>query len=244
MRARHLQQPSERRAGCFEAASGGTLFLDEVAEIPLADQANLLRAIETRSVTRLGGSKPVAVDIRIVAATNRELREQVQQGLFRQDLLYRLDVLAIVVPALRDRPGDVGPLAERFLAELSASGARPGLSFSSEALAALARHGWPGNVRELRNVVERLALLSAGPVISDVEVLDVLYGRSLATVDLSRETDLKTLVEEVERTAIGRALSACGGNQTLAAERLGISRRTLIYRMQRYGISGPRADRG
>jgi len=234
---------SDRRAGCFEAASGGTLFLDEVAEIPLPDQANLLRAIESRTITRLGGTKPVTVDIRILAATNRDLREQAQQGLFRQDLLYRLDVLAIVVPALRDRPADVAPLATRFLGELSAAGKRPGLSFTSEAIAALTRHGWPGNVRELRNVVERLALLSAGPVISDVEVLDVLYGRSLATVDLSRETDLKSLVEEVERTAIGRALSACGGNQTLAAERLGISRRTLIYRMQRYGISGPRAGR-
>ncbi len=234
---------ADRRAGFFEAASGGTLFLDEVAEIPLADQAHLLRAIEGRVVTRLGGTKQLPVDIRVLAATNRDLREQVARGLFRQDLLYRLDVLTIVVPALRDRPGDIGPLARRFLADLSRAGGRPPVELSKAALSVLERHGWPGNVRELRNVIERLALLASSPVISDVEVLDVLYGRSLSAVDLQQETDLRSLLEAVERAAIGRALDSSGGNQTIAAARLGISRRTLIYRMQRYGFAGPRSGR-
>ncbi len=228
-----------RRAGLFETASGGTLFLDEIGEIPLADQAHLLRAIESRSITRLGGTERISLDIRILAATNRNLRELVQLGRFRQDLLYRLDVLTIVVPALRDRRGDIAPLVERFLAERARAGAEAPL-LSVGAISVLEQYNWPGNVRELRNVIERLALLSEGPEISELEAADMLYGEALPGVDLHAETDLKTLLSTVEHAAIERALRGCGGNQTLAAQKLGISRRTLIYRMRTHGIPGPR----
>jgi DNA-binding NtrC family response regulator len=230
----------ERRIGLFEAASGGTLFLDEVGEIPLVDQPRLLRAIEQRAVTRVGGVQETPVDIRIVAATNRDLEALVDQGLFREDLFFRLNVIAIFVPALRDRPGDVAPLARHFAERIVCSAGRSPVQLSVEAIGVLARHGWPGNVRELRNVVERAVLLASGPVVAPEDVLRILHTEAFSNtrLDLTGDVNLPALVEEVERLALLRALERSGRNQSLAAERLGISRRALIYKMQRYGIAG------
>jgi DNA-binding NtrC family response regulator len=228
----------DRRIGLFEAASGGTLFLDEVAEIPLMDQPRLLRALEQRAVTRVGGVKETPVDIRIVAATNRDLEELVAQGLFREDLFFRLNVIAIFVPALRDRPGDIAPLVRGFVERIVRSSGRGEVALSPEAVEVLARHGWPGNVRELRNVVERAVLLAAGPTVEPEDVLRILHAEAVPSLDLAGDVALKTLVEEVERLALVRTLERCGQNQSLAAERLGISRRALIYKMQRYQIAG------
>lgn len=234
---------SDQQIGLFEASSGGTLFLDEVAEIPLAEQARLLRAIEHRAFTRIGGVQEISVDVRFVSATNRDLEDLVTQGLFREDLLFRLNVITIFVPALRDRPADINPLAQRFFKEVITSSGRgeSSLVLSEEALGVLSRYSWPGNVRELRNAVERAVLLSSGPILTAEEILEILYGSSLTKTELSCETDLKVLVEEVERNVVRRALDSCGQNQSLAAQRLGISRRTLIYKMQRYGIAGRRS---
>ena len=230
----------ERSPGLFEAAQGGTLFLDEVAEMPLSEQPRLLRALEHHTFTRVGGVEEISLDLRIVAATNRDLEGLVEQGHFREDLLYRLNVITLFVPALRDRPGDVEVLAKRFFTELSRAFDREGLQLSTEALEVLARYDWPGNVRELRNILERLVLLVTGEEVTAAEALEVLYGAALPSLGGAREVDLKALVEEVEREAIRRMLAACGQNQSVAARRLGISRRALIYKMQRYGIPGRR----
>jgi len=216
------------------------LFLDEIGEIPLGDQVRLLRAIEHRTITRVGGVKEIPLDIRLVAATNRDLHDLVAQGQFRQDLLYRLNVLTILVPALRDRRADIGPLAHRFAQLVGHSHGQP-RHLTDDTIAALESHNWPGNVRELRNVVERAILMAPGPAVTGEDVLTILYGDLVPDQADQPEASLKTIVELVERQAITRALAACSDNQTLAARQLDISRRTLIYKMQRFGIPGRRS---
>lgn len=151
---------SADKVGRFEAASGGTLFLDEVGEIPLSIQVKLLRALQERQIERLGSSQPVAVDVRVITATHRDLQKAVEDGTFRLDLLYRLQVIELAVPALRDRPGDMEPLAAHFLAKYGPENGKPNLSLSSAALAALKAYAWPGNVRELENAIERAVVMA------------------------------------------------------------------------------------
>ncbi|HTO62887.1 MAG TPA: sigma-54 dependent transcriptional regulator [Bradyrhizobium sp.] len=223
------------RAGAFVEAAGGTLFLDEIGDMPLAMQAKILRALQEKVVTPVGG-KPVAVHARIVAATHRDLPELVTAKTFREDLYYRLNVIPIAVPPLRERVSDIVPLARHFLALCAMNGLIRQLG--AEACEKLKRHGWPGNVRELRNVIERACVLTRsdliGPDDLDTTGDQVQLPPSAAAVD----TDLPGAVAQLEEAMIRRALEAAGGNRAEAARRLSINRQLLYTKMQRYGLAG------
>ncbi len=225
------------KAGLFEAASGGTVFLDEVGEMPLELQAKLLRVLEGGEVMRLGSLEPITVDVRFVAATHRDLARLAEIGDFRLDLLFRLSGVTLAVPPLRDRPGDLEPLARHFLAE--------GGDLAEAAIAALRRHTWPGNVRELKNTIERAELLSRGATIDVAHLtfgVGVALGATSTSTASARESPraFKEEVADLERERILAALEACGGNQSRAARSLGISRATLVRRLERYGVNRPR----
>jgi DNA-binding NtrC family response regulator len=217
------------KMGHFRLADRGTLFLDEIGDLPVALQAKLLRILETKSFTPLGGVKETHVDVRIVSATHRAIEEEIGRGTFRQDLFYRLNVFPIAIPPLRLRIDDIRDLARHFLAEW---GRAPG-DLSDEALARLAAHDWPGNIRELRNVLERAVILRpAGTIaVSDVMIQPAIHASGSAPAH-----DTLNL-EAVERQLIQRALNATAGNKSEAARLLGITRRALYGRMERYGLS-------
>jgi len=219
------------RPGRFELADGGSLFLDEIGDISPAVQVKLLRVLEQRSFERLGSSKTISVDVRLIGATNRDLPAMIKAGEFREDLYYRLNVIPIQMPPLRERQGDVKLLAEHFLARYA-----PGKKLSAEALRALEAYSWPGNVRELQNTIERVTILSPGNVI-ELEDLpaEVLRGAPPPT-NAVRLPPEGIALEAVERNLITQALERTGGNRTRAAELLGISRHTLLYRMEKYGL--------
>ena len=227
-----------RRAGCFETASGGTLLLDEVTEIPLALQAKLLRALQEGEVVRIGSSHPVKVDVRVVAVTNRDLRTEVAAGRFRQDLFYRLNVVALRPPALRDRPGDIAVLARHFLDKYA-----PGspVQISQGAMRLMMAYAWPGNVRQLENAVERAVALSSGRREIDIEDLppeiqDVPQATPAPFVDFPEEgLDLPAYLSSIERDLIRRSLQRTGGNRNKAAELLRIKRTTLVEKLKRLG---------
>jgi len=212
--------------GFFEQASGGTLLLDEVGELPAQAQVKLLRVLEGRRITRVGEGRERPVDVRVIAATHRHLQELVESGEFRQDLYYRLSVFPLDIPALRERPRDIVPLARMSLARMG-EGHR---ALSPEVERALEAYDWPGNVRELRNVIER-ALIMAGP--DPIEPHHVNLRPAAGPRDEDRALDLKDL----ERQAILDALDAEGGNRRLAADRLGIALRTLQYKLKSYGMT-------
>ncbi|WP_224368846.1 sigma-54 interaction domain-containing protein [Hyalangium versicolor] len=224
--------------GHFRLAQGGTLFLDEVAELPLELQAKLLRVLETRTVIPVGGREPVSVDVRIVAATHRALRREVEQGHFRADLMYRLRVVPIFLPSLRERPGDILPLAERFLAELNARGGRQVLRFSSRARRQLQEYAWPGNVRELRNVMEYAHVMGEGPTLTEAELPPEFNEQArpvrlpLAPESASASTGA---TRDIGIEDIRRALEQTRGNRARAATLLGISRVTLWRRLREAG---------
>ena len=225
-----------RKIGFFEAADGGTLFLDEIGEMPLALQAKLLRVLERRVVTRVGGTTEIPTDVRVVAATHRDLEAEVAAGRFRQDLLFRIGGFTVVVPPLRDRVREIAPLAERFAAQAAAEQGRATPAFTAEARAALERHAWPGNVRELKNAIER-ALVLCDDRITPADLPDRVREQApLPAAALGAAIDVRGQVAEVERSAIVAALAAEGDNQTRAARRLGMSRRALIYKMEKYGL--------
>ncbi len=226
-----------RRPGRFREADGGTLFLDEIGDMPIGLQPALLRAIETGRVTPVGGTGEQSVDIRLIAATHRDLQEAVRDGSFRQDLYYRLNVFAVELPPLRERPEDILALARAFL-HRNGSGRR----LSPAASRALMAHGWPGNVRELANAIERAQILANTEVILPEHLPPAV--RQAAERDPDREHGNAAEasggvipLDEVERDSIARALEQTGGNRTRSAELLGISRRTLIYKIKRYGLS-------
>jgi two-component system response regulator FlrC len=225
-----------RRAGCFETASGGTLLLDEVTEIPLALQAKLLRALQEGEVVRIGSSTPVKVDVRVIAVTNRDLRGEVSAGRFRQDLFYRLNVLALRPPALRDRPGDIPILARHFLAKYAGLYGSGAGRFSAEAMERLAAHRWPGNVRELENVVQRAVILCG---IGDVEAEHVVLedGATLEAIDIGGRT-----IMELERDVILTTLARLNGNRTHTAKALGITVRTIRNRLRKYRTAAARPE--
>jgi DNA-binding NtrC family response regulator len=215
--------------GSFRAAQGGTLFLDEIGDMAPALQAKLLRVLEDRVVTPLGG-QPVPVDVRIVSATHRDLAADVRAGRFREDLFYRLGVVPLALPPLRERLADIVELAEHFLAQVAA----PPRVLSAEAAARLLAHDWPGNVRELRNAMERVSALGRGRTIAAGE-LDFLRPR-LPSPSEPPTTDLPGAVARLEETMIRRALAESGGNRSEAARQLGIHRQLLHEKLRRYNI--------
>jgi len=221
----------QSQAGKFEQADGGTLLLDEISEMPLGLQVKLLRVLQEREVERVGGRKPIALDLRVLATTNRDLEEMVRDGRFREDLYYRLNVFPLRVPPLRERTRDIVPLARHFIARI-AGGRR--LRFSAEAEALLRTHAWPGNVRELENTIQRAAILATGDVVGAADiVLSTASGRAGAVLEPSA-MDIRTL----ERDHILATLKEVGGSRKLAVQRLGISERTLRYKLQQYRIEG------
>ncbi len=223
---------SNRKPGLFRLADGGTLFLDEIGEMPLSLQVKILRAIDNGEFLPLGSGKSVTVDVRIIAATNRDLEEMVSRGEFRTDLFYRLNVFPVRIPPLRERMEDVAPIAENFLLSRGAKG----VPLESDVVEKLEGYSWPGNVRELRNILER-ALILAGP--KPVSVSDIAISGPETTGagpgTLESMVGRKTL-PEVEKSMIEIALEKAGGNKSRAASLLGITRRTLYGRLERYGI--------
>ena len=246
------------KLGLLEAAEGGTLFLDEVGEMPLSTQVKLLRVIETREVTRLGSVRPRRVDVRFIAATNRDLEAEVERNAFRRDLYFRLNGVSIRIPPLRERRGEIRPLAETFLRNICQELGRPVPPLSPEVLQALQKREWPGNIRELKNAIERAVLLSTAPSIN-IEHLPQERKASvypivpeLPTLRSGRAdgplapppaaADATSPAGGDERQRILDALAACAGNQSRAAKRLGMPRRTFVAKLDRYQI--PRPNKG
>lgn len=225
----------KRRAGRFEQAQGGTIFLDEVADISLETQSKLLRVLQEREVLPLGGTKPVKLDVRVIAATQVNLEEAVGAGRFRADLYWRINVIHIPIPPLNKRPDDILFLARRFVAEQAALMGRPILGLSAAAEAWLLRLDYPGNVRELRNMIERAVALSGGPRLQEYD-LKADSAPDAETDEDSPTLNLKAKVEEAERVAILRALEEANGMLQDAAALLGVSRKTLWDKMRRYGL--------
>jgi DNA-binding NtrC family response regulator/pSer/pThr/pTyr-binding forkhead associated (FHA) protein len=227
-----------RKIGFFEAANGGTLFLDEIGEMPLALQAKLLRVLERKVITRVGGTTEVPTDARVIAATHRDLDAEVRVGRFRQDLLFRIGGFTLVVPPLRDRPTEILPLAELFARRTAAEQGRLAPTFADDARDTMVGYAWPGNVRELRNAIER-ALVLCGDRITATDLPDRLHDAAQRTRPIGASSDVRGHLAEVERAAIVAALEAEDQNQTRAARRLGRSRRALIYKMEKYGLKPP-----
>lgn len=221
----------EARRGCFELADGGTLFLDEIANMPLQQQAKLLRVLQTGEFHPVGSSRTRRVDVRVLAATNADLSEEVRAGRFREDLLYRLNTIEIEVPPLRDRTEDIPALADVFLARGATRYRKALEGFTAGALDALIRHRWPGNVRELEHAIERAVLMAEGPRV-DVSDLGLRQASSDATALLERMS-----LDEAEAYLIQRALERADGNVSHAAEALGVSRSALYRRLARHGLS-------
>ena len=239
-----------RRIGKFEEANGGTLLLDEISEMDVRLQAKLLRAIQERVIDRVGGNRPVPVDIRIIATSNRNLTEAVREGKFREDLLFRLNVVNLKIPPLRQRPADISELADYFVKKYADVNGLPVRPLSAEARRALSLHRWPGNVRELENTLHRAVLLSSGPEIGidgiltpDGSRLDQARGpdaaahAAMAAEQVTRNLVGRT-VAEVERDLILETLKHCLGNRTHAANILGISIRTLRNKLNEYAANG------
>jgi two-component system response regulator AtoC len=225
----------ERRIGRFEKADGGSLFLDEISEIDASVQVKILRALEERQVERVGGDTPVDVDTRLIAATNRDLKDMVDQGDFREDLFYRLYVVVITLPPLRDRQDDILLLLNHYLAVFNEENGKQIEGFTPPAYETLSAYDWPGNIRELRNLVERMVVLARGKVL---DVKDIPAQMREKTDDSGEvRIDAELTVDEMEKRMIIQALEKTGGNRTKAAEKLGISRRTLHRKLNQYGIN-------
>jgi len=227
-----------RRIGKFEAATNGTVFLDEIGDMPLETQAKVLRVLEERTLERVGGNRPVEVNVRIVAATHRDLEAEVARAKFRQDLYYRLKVVEITLPPLRERIEDVPALAERFLEKLATRLGRERIRLSPTAVSVLAQHDWPGNVRELRNVVEQAAVLAPGAAI-EADDLQLKSGSATPASAGASQTFAEAkrhAVEEFERRYLTQALRAHGGNISRTAEALGMVRQSLQQKLRELGL--------
>lgn len=228
------------QAGKFEQANGGTLLLDEISEMPLALQAKLLRVLQEREVERVGGKKPVSLDIRVLATSNRDMALEVKEGGFREDLYYRLNVFPLQIPALRDRPGDILPLARHFLALHGGRLARPArLAAAAEAI--LAAHAWPGNVRQLENIIQRALILAPGELIEAEHLMFAAGAVSAAAPAprmLAEAAEASASMKDLERQHILDTLAAVGGSRLKAVEKLGISERTLRYKLKQYRDEG------
>jgi len=234
------------KVGKFEAASGGTIFLDEIGTSSPAFQVKLLRVLQDRVIERVGDTRTIAVDVRIVLASNKDLERAVAAGEFREDLYYRIHVIAIEMPPLRERRSDIGNLAEHFLRRFAAEHGRPALSFTDAALQALVAAPWPGNVRQLENLVERAVVLSHG---QRIDLADLPAGlQSTAAAAAAAEAGqpagpvlpLRTALEGQEKRILAQALAACGGNRERAAKLLAINRSTLFHKLRKHGLRGTR----
>jgi len=232
---------TDRRVGKFEAAHGGTIFLDEIGELAAPVQAKLLRALQDRTIERLGSTQPIPVDVRVLAATNRDLEREVAAGRFRADLYYRVHVVPITLPPLRARREDVKLLAEAFVERTRGESGRGPQRLAPDAIAALERYAWPGNVRELENAIERAMTLGAGEAIEVGDLPDEIQlasrSESLHDAVRSGHLDLEGAVARLEGELIREALARTEANQTRAAEMLGITRRLLKLKMDRHGIA-------
>jgi two-component system response regulator HydG len=227
-----------RRDGRFQQAHGGTLFLDEIGEIAPAVQVKLLRFLQEREFERVGGNETISVDVRVIAATNRDLKRMVADGAFREDLFYRLNVINLEMPSLRERPSDVPLLAVHFLRKYAGENGKQIGGFETEALALLSTYAWPGNVRELENVVERAVVMAQGPFITPVDLPQHLVpAKSRAGLQIPGAT-----MDEIERYAITKTLEATGGSTSRAAEILQLSVRKVQYKLHEYE-SAPKSAR-
>ena len=251
---------AQRNAGRFEQAAGGTLFLDEIGDMPIEAQTRLLRVLQSGEFTTVGGTRTIRADVRIVAATNRELQSAVASGQFREDLYYRLAVVPITLPALRERRGDIAELARHFL-DRAAEAGLPRKTLEPDAIGLLARHDWPGNVRELENLMRRLAALARDDHVGADEVRAMMGGVSAAAMDCAPDPDIAAavramierlarhdpralddgslydrMIAEVERPLIEAMLARHGGNQLRAARAIGLNRNTLRKRLDMLGI--------
>ena len=241
---------NERVAGRFEMADGGTLFLDEIGEISLAVQVKLLRVLETHQFERVGGSETLTVDVRVVAATNRDLRAMVEQGTFREDLFYRLNVVNIRIPPLRERREDIPEILDFYLKKSAADNGKDVSDISPEALGVLMAYDWPGNVRELRNCVERMVVFARGTTLTMTDVpadirsavgeqfeTKAMPPKAAETASAESLPNVGLNVKENEKSLILKALEECGGNRSQAALKLNISRRTLYRKLHEYGLA-------
>ncbi|HWO13419.1 MAG TPA: sigma-54 dependent transcriptional regulator [Polyangiaceae bacterium] len=235
------------RPGLFETAHGGTLFLDEVGELPLSIQTKLLRVLEDRKILRVGSRSPREVDVRFVAATNRNLKQEIAQRTFREDLYYRLNGISFTLPPLRERRAEIRPLCQVFASRAQVEhGKAHAVTLSEQTLERLEQHDWPGNVRELKNVIERAVVLCPGSLLepqhlpAEIGEARLESSEPSASTDLDPSARLRQELSDIERQRVLDALEQCGGNQGLAAERLGISRRTLVYRLSAFGLTRPR----
>lgn len=217
------------RTGKFEAADKSTLFLDEIGNLPYHLQAKLLTAIQRRSIVRVGNNSPMPIDIRLICATNRNLQEMVDNGEFREDLLYRINTIHIEIPSLRERKEDIIPLAERFMIRFCKQYDKEPMKFSSAAKEKLSIHPWYGNIRELEHVIEKVVIINDEPLIP-AEILQ-LSSRKIE----SPERNISTL-EDMEKQMIRKALEACAGNLSAVATQLGITRQTLYNKMKKFGL--------
>ena len=217
------------RTGKFEAADKSTLFLDEIGNLPYHLQAKLLTAIQRRSIVRVGSNSPMPIDIRLICATNRNLQEMVDNGEFREDLLYRINTIHIEIPSLRERKEDIIPLAERFMIRFCKQYDKEPMKFSSAAKEKLSIHPWYGNIRELEHVIEKVVIINDEPLIP-AEILQ-LSSRKIE----SPERNISTL-EDMEKQMIRKALEACAGNLSAVATQLGITRQTLYNKMKKFGL--------
>jgi two-component system NtrC family response regulator len=222
------------KEGKFELADGGTLFLDEIGDLRIDLQAKILRALQEREVDRIGGGRPVSVDVRVIAATNKDIERAVKEGAFREDLYYRLNVITLFIPPLRERKEDIPVLAGHFLRKFN-TGAD--VRMDASALSSLMAYGWPGNVRELENVIERASVLKRGLLITREELPEKLKKERMGVEDIILNIPEQGIsLEELEKQLIIKALEKHRGNQTRAAEFLGITRPTLIYRMEKFRL--------
>jgi Nif-specific regulatory protein len=226
----------ETRAGKFELADGGTLFLDEIGDMSLGGQAKLLRVLEQKVITRVGGSQTIPINVRIVAATNTNLVEAVRGRRFREDLYYRLSVVTLDIPPLRDRPEDVQPLAEYFLAHFCRQANRRGMTISSDARRRLQAHGWPGNVRELRNLMERVAFLAAADQVQAEDIAFILSPEPDPLDALSADVGLSEATNRFQQEYIRKAIRRVKGNMSEAARLMGLHRSNLYRKMRQLGM--------
>ena len=228
------------RQGLFERANEGTLLLDEIGEMPLVLQAKLLRILQEREFERIGGHQTIKVDIRIIAATNRDLQAMVKEGTFREDLFYRLNVIHLILPPLRDRREDISLLANHFLQKFSSENQRDIIDIDPMAMSLLTAWSWPGNIRELSNFIERAVVMNSGPIIFSEDlppqIRQPVCNAGEAKTAPVGERNLKEEIKRVEKRIIMEVLEQQEGNRTRTALMLGISRRALMYKLQEYGI--------
>jgi DNA-binding NtrC family response regulator len=227
---------TDRRIGRFEQADGGTLFIDEIGDFDLTLQPKLLRVLESLTVTPVGGHEDRKVNVRVIAATSRDLRKMVEEGTFREDLYYRLNVVSIMLPPLRQRPDDIPILVDHFLRDISASRHTATRRVSPEVMRRFQQYRWPGNVRELRHMLESMMVLAEGEVLTENDLPDQLRAGAQQSGGTPKDLPTNMTMDQLEKLAITKALEQCENNRTHAANRLGISVRTLQRKLRQYDL--------